>query len=54
MNFTTEDCIEVYDFLKTFVRMCTNINNHVPARPWFDDGDEEEQWGCGCGDDTIS
>ena len=34
--------------------MCTNINNYVPIRLWFDDEDEEEQWGCGYRDDTIS
>ena len=27
--------------------MCTNKNNYVPVRPWFDDPDEEEQWGYG-------
>ena len=27
--------------------MCTNINNYVPVRLWFDDPDEEEQWGYG-------
>ena len=27
MIFTIEDCIEVYEFLKTYFRMCTNINN---------------------------
>ena len=27
MIFTTQDCIEVYEFLKTYFRMCTNINN---------------------------
>ena len=47
MIFVTNECVEVYDFLKTYFRMCTNINNYVPVRPWFDDPDEEEQWGCG-------
>ena len=54
MIFVTEDYIEVYDFLKLFFRMCTNINNYVPVRPWFNDEDEDEQWGCGYRDDVIA
>ena len=54
MIFVTEDCIEVYDFLKNNFRMCTIISNYVPVRPWFDDPDEEEQLGCGYRDDTIA
>ena len=53
MIFTTEDFIEVYDFLKTYYRMCTNISNYVPVCPWFDDENEEEQWGFGYRDDMI-
>ena len=34
--------------------MCTNITNHVPIRLWFDDPDEEEQWGYGYRDDMIA
>ena len=34
--------------------MCTNINNYVPLRPWFDDPDEKEQWGRGYRDDMIA
>ena len=34
--------------------MCTKIHNCVPVRPWFDDPDEEEQWGCGYRDDMIT
>ena len=45
MIIVTEYCIEVYDFLKTYLRMCTNINNYVPVRPWFDDENKVEQWG---------
>ena len=41
-------------FLRTYFRKCTNIKNHVPVRPWFDDPDEEEQWGCGYRDDMIA
>ena len=54
MIFVTDECVEVYDFLKTYFRMCTNINNYVPVRPWFDDPDEEKQWGCGYRDDMIA
>ena len=47
MIFTTKDCIEVYDFLKKkYFRKCTNVNNLVPVRLWFDDENEEEQRGC--------
>ena len=36
--------------------MCTNITNHVPIRFWdyYDDGNEEEQWGYGYRDDMIT
>ena len=34
--------------------MCTDIDNYVPVRPWFDDENEEEQWGCGYGGDVIA
>ena len=51
---SSTECVEVYDFLKTYFRMCTNISNHVPIRLWFDDPDEEEQWGCGYRDDMIT
>ena len=33
--------------------MCTNINNYVPVRRWFDD-DEEKQWEYGYRDDMIA
>ena len=52
--FVTDECIEVYDFAKTYFRMCTNINNHVPVRPWFDDPDEEKHWVCGYRNDMIA
>ena len=29
--FVTDECVEMYEFLKTYFRMCTNINNYVPA-----------------------
>ena len=34
--------------------MCTKLNNSVPVRPWFDNEDEEEQWGYGYRDDMIA
>ena len=43
MIFVTGECVEVYDFSKTYFRMCTNINNKVPIRTWFDDPDEERR-----------
>ena len=54
MTIVTTECVELYDILKTYFRMCTNINNYVPVRPWFDDADREEQWGCGYRDDIIT
>ena len=54
MIFLTNECVEMYDFLKTYFRMCTNIKNYVPVLPWFDYPDEEEQWGCGCRDNLIA
>ena len=45
MIIKAEDCIEKYGFLKTFLKMCTNLNNYVPVCPRFDDKDVEEQWG---------
>ena len=52
--FGTKGCVEVYDFSKTYFRMCTDINNYVPVRPSSDDPDYERQWGCGYRDDTIA
>ena len=40
-------------FLKTYFKMCTNKNKHVPVRPWFHDPYEEEHCGCGYKDDVI-
>ena len=44
----------LYDFLKSYFKLCTNINNYVQVRRWFSDPDEEEQWGYGYGDDMIA
>ena len=53
MIFVSDECVEVYDLLKTYFRMCTYMNNYVPVRAWFDDPDEEEQWGCGYNRDDM-
>ena len=34
--------------------MCSNLNKYVPVRLWFDDPDEEEQWGYGYRDDMLA
>ena len=46
----------LFDFLKIYFRMCTNITDHVPLRYWdyYNDGNEEEQWGYGYIDDMIA
>ena len=46
--------LALFDFLKIYFRMCTNITDHVPIRPRFDDPDEEEQWGYGYRDDMLA
>ena len=51
---SNDNDLALFDFLKLYFRMCTNINNHVPIRPWFGDPDEEEQWGYGYRDDMIA
>ena len=51
---SNDNDLAVFDFLKLYFRMCTNITDHVPIRPWFDDPDEEEQWGYGYRDDMIA
>ena len=51
MIYNSVEVLVQYDFLKLYFRMCANINNHVLVRPWFDDEDEEEQWGYGQRDD---
>ena len=54
MIFLTDECTEVYGFLQMYFRMCTNINNDFPVRPWFDDPDEEGQKGSGYRDDMMA
>ena len=48
--------LALFDFLKLYFRMCTNITDHVPIRYWdyYGDGNEEEQWGYGYRDDMIA
>ena len=51
---SNDNDLALFDFLNLYFRMCTNINNHVPTRPWFGVPDEEEQWGYGYRDDMIA
>ena len=51
---SNDNDLAMFDFLKLYFRMCTNINNYVPVRLWFDDPDEKEQWGYGYRDDMIA
>ena len=48
--------LALFDFLKSYFRMCTNITDYVPIRYWdyYNDGNEEEQWGYGYKDDMIA
>ena len=53
---SNDNDLALFDFLKLVFRICTNITDHVPIRYWdyYDDGNEEEQWGYGYGDDMIA
>ena len=51
---SNDNDLALFDFLNLYFRKCTNIINHVPIRLWFDDPDEEEQWGYGFRDDMIA
>ena len=51
---SNDNDLALFDFLKLYFRLCTNINNYIPVRLWFDDPDEEEQWGYGYRDDMIA
>ena len=48
--------LALFDFLKKYFKMCTNITDHVPIRYWdyYNDGNEKEQWGYGYRDDMIA
>ena len=54
MVFGSVDVSPLYEYFKTYFTMCTNLNNYVPTRPWFDDDDEEEQSGYDYRDDMIA
>ena len=53
---SNDNDLALFDFLKLYFRMCTNITDHVPIRYWdyYDYGNEEEQWGYGYKDDMIT
>ena len=53
---SNDNDLALFDFLQIYFRMCTNITDHVPIRYWdyYDDGNEEEQWGYGYRDDMIA
>ena len=51
---SNDNDLALFDFLKLYFRMCTNINNYVPIRLWDDGLDEEEQWGYGYKDEMIA
>ena len=46
--------LALFDFLKSYFRMCTNKNDYVPVRLWPDELDDEEQWRYRCRDDMIT
>ena len=53
---SNDNDLALFEFLKLYFRMCTNITNHVPITYWdyYDDGNLEEQWGYGYKDDMIA
>ena len=51
---SNDNDLALFDFLKLYFRMCTSITDHIPIHPWFDDPDEEEQWGYGNKDDMLA
>ena len=53
---SNDNDLALFDFLKIYFRMCTNITDHVPIRYWdyYNDGNEEEQWGYAYRDDMIT
>ena len=53
---SNDNDLPLFDFLKVYFRMCTNITDHVPMRymGYYIDGNEEEQWGYGYRDDMIA
>ena len=53
---SNDNDLALFEFLKIYFRMCTKITDLVPVRYWdyYDDGNEEEQWGFGYRDDMIA
>ena len=53
---SNDNDLALFEFLKLYFRMCTNMTDHVPVRYWdyYDDRNEEEQWGYGYRDDMIA
>ena len=51
---SNDNDLALFDFLKIYFRMCTNITDHIPIHPWSDYPDEEEQWGYAYRDDMIA
>ena len=47
MIYNSVDILALYDFLKLYFRMYTNVDTSVPVRRWFESPDEDEQWGYG-------
>ena len=43
---SNDNDLALFEYLKLYFRMCTNITDHVPIRYWdyYGDGNEEEQW----------
>ena len=51
---SNDNDLALFDFLKIYFRMCTNITDHIPIRYWDDDPDKDEQWGYGYKNDMIA
>ena len=53
---SNDNDLALFEFLKLYFRMCTNITDQVPIRYWdyYVDGNEEEHWGYGYKDDMIA
>ena len=41
---SNDNNLALFEFVKLYFRMCTNINNYVPDRLWPDELDDEKQW----------
>ena len=49
--YNSVEVLALYDFLKLYFRMCSNIKKTMSL---LDDEDEEEEWGYGYGDDMMA